>query len=187
MFDFFGTKKKQELERQQKIVEAENYINVIKEKKALSIIKPSIFLEKNEQAFLEEKTKLHETRAIRKYSGGMKGVGFRVARGVYVGAGSRSGTSESHQEWRLIDTGNLIITNQRLIFRGGKENRTISLKKILSVSVSLDAIEVAVESKSKSVVFPVKNGYIWGAILNIVKSVDDPLNLGDLKLDIQFK
>lgn len=187
MFDLFGTKKKKELERQEKIAEAENYINIIKEKKSLPIIKPSAFLNKNEQAFLEEETKLTEPRAIRKYSGGTRGVGFRVMKGVYIGAGGRSGTSENHQEWRLIDTGKLIITNQRLIFLGGKENRAIPLKKILSLNVSLDAIEVAVESRSKSMVFSVKNGYIWGAVLNIVRSVDDPLNLGDLKLDISFQ
>jgi hypothetical protein len=187
MFDLFGTKKKKELIRQQKATEAENYIAEVKSKKALPTIQTSIFLDKDEKAFLEEETKLNETRAIRKHSGGMGGIGFRVVKGVYVGGGRRSGTSESHQEWRMIDSGNLIITNQRMIFRGGKENRAVPLKKILSVSISIDAIEVAVESKSKSMVFPVQNGYIWGAVINILRQVDDPLNLGDLNLDIQFK
>lgn len=187
MFDLFGIKKKKELARQEKAIEAESYIAEVKDKKALPTIVSSVFLDKGEQAFLEEETELNETRAVRKHSGGMRGIGFRVAKGVHVGVGRRSGTSESHQEWRMIDAGSLIITNQRLIFRGGKENRVVPLKKILDVSISIDAIEVAVESKSKSMIFPVKNGYLWGAIINIIRQVDDPLNLGDIKLDIQFK
>lgn len=186
----FWAKRKEELKKQkhqQMILDAENYVNEVKDKKALPVIKSSIFLEKDENAFLEELTELKETRAIRKYSGGMRGVGFRVAKGVYIGAGGRSGTSESHQEWRTIDRGNLIITNKRLVFNGNKENRTVPLKKIISVDVTLDLIEVAVEARNKTMIFSVKNGYIWGAVMNIVKSVEDPLNLGDLKLDIQFK
>lgn len=58
---------------------------------------------------------------------------------------------------------------------------------MISVDVALDSIEIATESKSKSMVFSVQNGYIWGAVMNIIRRVDDPLNLDDLKLDIQFK
>lgn len=181
---FFANKKQKQ---QQLITDAENYISEVKNKKALPTIKSSIFLEKDESTFLEELTELKETRAVRKYSGGMRGVGLRVAKGVYVGAGGRSGTSESHQEWRTIDRGNLVITNKRLVFRGSKENRIIPLKKIISVDVALNSIEVAVEARNKTIIFPVKNGYIWGAVMNIVKSVDDPLNLGNINLDIQFK
>jgi len=186
----FWAKRREELNKQkhqQMIIDAENYVNEVKNKKALPTIKPLVFLEEGESAFLEEPTELNETRAIREYSGGMRGIGFRVAKGVYVGAGGRSGTSESHQEWRKIDRGNLVITNKRLVFNGSKENRTVPLKKIISVDVALKSIEVAVEARNKTMIFPVKNGYIWGAVMNIVKSVEDPLNLGDLKLDIQFK
>ncbi len=149
MFFFANKKQKQ----QQLITEAENYISEVKNKKALPTIKSSIFLEKDENAFLEELTELIETRAVRKYSGGMRDVGFRVAKGVYVGAGGRSGTSESHQEWRTIDRGNLVITNKRLVFKGGKENRVVPLKKIISVDVTLKSIEVAVEARSKTIFF----------------------------------
>jgi hypothetical protein len=186
MFDIFGVKKK-ELLRQQKITEAENYIEDIKKNKGLPIIIPSIFLDKNEHAFLEEDTSLQETRAIRKHSGGMSGVGFRVAKGVYVGGGKRSGTSESHQEWRTIDVGKLVITNKRMVFRGSKENRVIPLKKIISVETMLDGIEVALEARSKTIIFPVKNSYIWGTVINIIRRTDDPINLGDLNLNIQLK
>ena len=190
----FLSKRKKELKeqrrqqrRQQLITEAENYINEVKNKKAIPTIKTSIFLEKDENAFLEELTELTEPRAVRKYRGEMAGAGFRIAKGVYIGGGGRSGTSESHQEWRTIDYGNLVITNKKLVFRGSKENRTVPLKKIISSDVFSESIEVAVEGRSKTMIFPVKNSYIWGAVINIVKSVDDPLNLGDLKLDIQFK
>ncbi|MDD4062764.1 MAG: hypothetical protein PHV25_03305 [Candidatus Pacebacteria bacterium] len=186
----FWVKRNQEIKEQkriQRVVDAENYINKVKEGKSLPVIIPSISLEKNEEAFLEEETKLIETRAIRKHTGGMKGIGFRVAKGVYLGSGSRSGTSESHQEWRTIDSGSLIITNKRIVFNGSKENRNIPIKKIISISSTHDHIEVAVEARSKTIIFPVKNSYIWGAVINIVKRTDNPLNLDDMKLDIKFE
>ena len=58
MFDLFGTEKKKELVRQQKATEAESYIAEVKSKKALPTIQTSIFLDKDEKAFLEEETKL---------------------------------------------------------------------------------------------------------------------------------
>lgn len=186
---FYGRRKKELVEqrRQQKIAEAENYIEGVRDKKALPIIKSSIFIEKDENVFLEEQTKLNEPRSIRKYSGTMQGVGFRISKRISIGTGTRSGTSESHKEWRTIDSGNLIITNKRLIFNGNTENRTIALKKIISITVALDGIILSIEERNKPVMFSVNNGYIWGAVMNIIKSGNDPLNLGGVNLDIQFK
>lgn len=186
MFDFFGKKKKEAL-KQSKAVEANNYVVSIQENKGLPSINTSIFLDSGETAYLEEPTTLLETRAIRKYSSSGGGVGFRIAKGVYVGRGGRTGTSESHQEWRAIDKGKVIITNKRIIFDGEQENRSIKIADVLSASISVDAVELSLSNKSKSVIFSVNNGYIWGTIINIIKKVEDPSNIGDLKLDIQFQ
>ena len=121
----FWTKKKERLKeqkRQQLITEANQYIEEIKTKKTIPIIKPSIFLREGESAFLEENTNLLETKAVRTFSGGSRGASFRIAKGISVRTGSFSGTSQSNQEWAVLDTGNLIITNQRLIFNGPKKS-----------------------------------------------------------------
>jgi len=94
-------KRKKELYKQyqEKLVsDANNFVNDIQNKKALTTIKPSIFLEKDEFSFLEETTVFQETRAVRDYSAGTRSVGFRVAKGVRVGFGGIKGSSHSHQE-----------------------------------------------------------------------------------------
>ncbi len=187
MFGLFGGKKKKELEKNNKAEEAQSYINEVQKNKGLPTITPSIFLDKGEIAFLEEHTTLLETRAVTKYSSIGGGVGLRVAKGLYIGQGSRSGTSESTQEWKAIDTGKVIITNQNIIFDGEKENRILKIKDIMSISVSLDAIEISAKSKSKSMIFSVGNGYIWGAVINIIRQTDNPLNLEGIDLDIKFQ
>jgi hypothetical protein len=186
----FWTKRKKELEeqrRQQLITEANQYIEEIKSKKAIPIIKSSIFLKEGESVFLEESTDLQETRAVRTFSGGSRGVGFRVAKGISVRAGGFSGTSESNQKWKALDTGNLIITNQRLIFNGSKENRSFPIKKILSVETFIESIRISIDGRAKSLSFPVQNPYIWSTVINIVCSTKNPLKLDDIKLDIILK
>lgn len=79
---YFWNKRSQEVsaqKRQQKVKEANEYVEKIKDNKAVPTISTtSIFLKKGEKTFLEEGTTLSETRAVRKHSGGMAGVGFRV-------------------------------------------------------------------------------------------------------------
>ena len=154
--DFLSPKKKREEQKQKLIEETNAFLAKIKEQKGLTPITTSILLKREEDAYLQTDTILQETRAVRKYSGGGRGVGFRIAKGVYIGAGGRSGISESHEEWRNIDEGKLILTNKRLIFDGAKGNRVIPLEKIISVNPWLDAIEVSAENRKKSMLFPVE-------------------------------
>jgi len=107
--DFLSPKKKREELKQKLINEANAFVTKIKEQKGLTPITTSILLKKEEDAYFQTGTVLQETRAIRKYTGSGRGVGFRIAKGVYVGVGGRSGTSESHEEWRAIDEGSLLL------------------------------------------------------------------------------
>ena len=151
---------------------------------ATVFIDQSIFLSNGECMFLKEKeSRLKETRAVRKNSG--SGLGFRVMKGVYLGG--YSGKSESHQEWRILDSGELVLTNKKIIFRGNNENRTIPIDKIVAVKVYTDGIELTTESKSKSSIFAVKNPYIWNIALTILRSGKDPLSLGEIDIDVQVK
>lgn len=135
-----------------------------KQRGGLAVITVSIALKPGEQAFLEEQVTLKETRSFTKRSS--TGGALRVMKGVYVGGSS--GTSRSHNEWRDIDTGTLIITNQRIIFDGRMENRVMPIDRILSVNPLLDGIEVSIENKQKSSFFTVKNSLIWTTVFNTV-------------------
>jgi len=180
----FWIRRTEEQRRQQLITETNQYIEEIKSKKAIPIIKSSIFLKEGEFAFLEENTDLRETRAVRIFSGGSRGVGFKVAKGTSIRIGGFSGISESNQEWRTLDTGKLVITNQRLIFNGSKENRSFPIKKILSIETFTNSIKISIDGRAKSLNFPVKNPYIWSIVINIVCSTENPLKLDDVKINI---
>jgi len=131
--------------------EAEAFIEQVRTE-GLKPIETGLLLGPDEHGVLEEPSVLYETRAYRVYGG----AGTRVGR-VLVGGGA----SESHQRLREIDTGRLTLTTKRLVFDGGRENRTIKLSDLLSVERWSDAIEVSTQRRSKSAVFSVRNPAIW--------------------------
>jgi hypothetical protein len=166
-------KKAEELSRNKK--EIENYIENIKINKKLETISTNLFLEKNENAFLEDDVSISETRAVR-YSTG-SGAGVRVMKGVTVGG--YSGKSSSTQEWTVIDHGTLTVTNKKLVFRGIKENRQIPINKIIGLEIVSDGISVA--SNKKTMMFSVSQPVKWGVVLNIIRQVDNPLNFSEFE------
>ncbi len=182
--DLFKSSKQKNLElKSSNIEEAESYLKNVREIKALPTIHSSTFLSSGEQVFLEEESKLLETRSVRQTKG--VGGGVRLFKGVSIGKWASQ--SESHKEWRTIDTGKITLTNKRIIFDGPKENRVIQLSKIIGVDTLLDSIEISQEARQNSSIFILKNPYIWTVVLRIIKSVPDPLNLGDIDLNIKFE
>jgi hypothetical protein len=179
--DFLSPKKKIE-ERKNKLIEELNlFTEQIKARKSLIPITTVVLLRKGEKAYLEGNTTLLETRAIRYHTRG--GMGFRVMKGVYVGGAS--GTSESKDEWRVIDKGILTLTNERLIFDGDKEDRVIPLKKIISVKTSLDSIEISAETRKKSMLFTLNNPLIWATVIQVlIKSGGNLVQIDDVKINI---
>lgn len=161
------------------------FVEETKAKKSFTPIPTTLMLKDGEDAYLESLSTLKEPRSVRKYGSSGVGLGFRVAKGVYLGGGTRRGAAESHQEWRDADAGNLTLTNKRLIFDGQKEKRNIPLDKIVSVTSLLDSIDVTVEGKNKGVVFTVNNPYIWNFVLQALAKAEDPQELGDINLAIQ--
>jgi hypothetical protein len=138
---------------------AQNYFQQLAAKGSLTIIDVNIMLQRGEGGILQERSNLLETRAYRVYGGG----GTRI-RGIYVGGGA----SESHQRWRDIDSGTLVLTNKRLVFDGGSENRAVKLTDILSIECWADAIEVGTSRRQKSQVYTVANPYIWKRMIEML-------------------
>lgn len=150
--------------------DSDNYFAVMNESVGLPTMPTNVLLQRNELAFYCAPSSLYETRAVRYIHSGF--VGFRVARGVWVG-GSQS-RSVSHQEWTKIDSGTLTVTNQRLVFNGEREVRTIPLKRIVSVNSMRDSVDLAIEDRQKSVVFEAANPLILASIIRLsCKGYDD--------------
>jgi len=164
------------------IAEAHQFLESARRDRALQPVPARILLKPGETAFYSAPSILYETRAVRHYQSGS--VGFRVAKGIYVG-GSK-GRSISSQEWSQIDAGTLTITNKRLIFDGGGADRTVALNKVLSAESRMDGVEVSAESRQKSMVFAAENPLILATVIHICCQIPDPLNLSETQLQITF-
>ena len=146
-----------------KRLEADAFLNNLAETKTLPEISVSIVLKKGETGILQEQSNLFETRAQRLYGG----AGTRIEK-IYVGGGA----SESVQRLRQIDSGTLVLTNQRLVFDGGSQNRATNLGDILSASAWQDAIEISSSRRQKSQVYSVSNPIIWASMIqNLAKGI----------------
>jgi len=114
----------------------------------------------DEQALLDEPSKLIEARATRVYAGG----GTRV-KGIYIGGGE----SSSFQSLKELDSGTLTLTTKRLVFTGSMESRVINIKDIVSVEpFGADAIVVSTGRKVKRQVYVVRNPIIWSTFVRMV-------------------
>jgi hypothetical protein len=142
----------------------------------------NIILKPGETAFYSSPSAFYETRAVRQYQAGHSG--FRVAKGVYIGG--TSGRSLSTQQWAKLDIGTLTITNKRLVFDGGSQDRTIPLNKVVSVHTSPTQIIVSAEGRQKTMAFQVANSLIASSIVKLCGQVNDLLNLSGDKINITF-
>lgn len=171
------------LERESISVQANEFLEEVKNQNGLTPIQSNLITKKGENVFWEEETSLYEVRSVRQYESGS--AGFRVFKGFYVG-GSK-GKSMSNYELTHLDNGTLSITNQRIIFNGQTLDRTITLDKVFSLNRSVKQVEISVENRQKSMIFDVSNPFIFSTVFMICNQVSDPTDLSEIKLDIQFE
>jgi hypothetical protein len=79
------------------------------------------------------KTTLLEPRAVREWRSRCGGSSIRIAKGLSLRLGGSRGVSESHDEFRAIDTGTLLLTNERLNFIGSQRTNSIPLKTVVDI------------------------------------------------------
>jgi hypothetical protein len=180
---FYKQKQKmKQIEINQKGEAVRDYFNRVNQEKKLPTINTHILLKSGESAYLQDNVKLFETRKVTKSDRG--GGAIRVMKGVYIGG--TSGTSRSHDELREIDTGQLILTNKRLIFDGGLNTRDIKLDKIISVSEYIDGIEVAIEGKTKSQLYTgMSNPYLWKNLIYYIRQIPPSGELPTVVVEIK--
>jgi hypothetical protein len=176
-------KNKQRRERRALLFQqARDWAATVQQNHALPTVATNIMLKPRERAVYSSPSTLYETRAVRNYQAVHSG--FRVAKGVYIGGSS--GRSISTQQWTALDRGRLTITNQRLVFDGGKEDRTIPLSKVVSVHNSLTEVVVSAQGRQKPMALAVPNPPIASAIIRLCCQVSDPLNLAGDNITFNF-
>lgn len=109
-----------------------------------------IVLKKNEIPIYKiNKVFLSEPRAVRTSNGRYGGTSVRVMKGVTVHSGRSTSQSESHDVIKRIDNGDLLITNQRIIFLGNNRTTNIDMKKIIAITTNDNQIQVQRSNKQK--------------------------------------
>jgi hypothetical protein len=132
----------------------------------LEPIEVNLALRQSEFGYLEGPVALYENRAVRAYQSGPR-LYTRIMPGVSISTGS-SGHSKSHDEMTFVADGVLTLTNQRLVFIGVGESRTIPLDKVISIQSAPNGMIVSVESRTKNMWFDGLNPYIWPAVYQLV-------------------
>ena len=74
---------------------------------------------------------LQRTRGVAAYHGLVARI--KIAEGVHYRAAILSGGIQVHEEFRIVDSGDVLITNKRVIYRGTKRNNSVALVKALSI------------------------------------------------------
>ena len=114
----------------------------------LPAIQTDIVLQKSEKCFIQiNNVNWYELRAVRRrssYTG--YSTSIKVAKGFYLKSGSYSPRSYSTDEMQLIDSGNIYLTNKRIIFTGNRKNSNIRIDKILNINPVSDGLEIDKET-----------------------------------------
>lgn len=162
--------------------EAIEFNSKMKELNNIPEIQVQLSLKNGEKAYLQEQAQLYEQRSQSVYHRG--GVGFRVAKGVYVG-GSK-GYSTTHPEMRLIDNGMLYFTSKRIIFNGTNTLKEYPIHKIVSLDTKQDGVWLSLEGKEKKQLYAgMKNPLIWMMVLHAQKNLDAGLEIPSFEISIE--
>lgn len=71
---------------------------------------------------------------------------LNICKGLSYRVGTINPQRVTSEEWKLIDTGDLYLTNKRIVFMGSKGNKTIPHKKILDFNIYSDGINLQKDS-----------------------------------------
>ncbi len=130
----------------------------------------NIVLLKDEKTFWAEPSDFIEEKTLRhRYEGGSSGVSFRIMKGVSYRVGSSRGYIMAEKGWVVTSSGDLIITNKRIIFKGDRKSFDIKLNKILSTENYTNALVVSESGKQTAKTIKFKqpgNQDIIGATLS---------------------
>ncbi len=113
----------------------------------------NVILQKTEVAHWSEPASILEERVVRRrYEGGSQGLSFRVMKGVSYRVGSHRGHIVTDTAVVPVSSGELIVTNKRVIFRGDAKSFNIRLDKLLELNFYSDGVRLTDEKGKPRVV-----------------------------------
>jgi len=129
-----------------------------------------LVIQKGEKVHWVEPAILAEEKVVsRRYEGGSQGVSLRIMKGVSYRVGSHRGHLVSEVGVVAVSEGELVLTNNRLVFRGDKKSLSVKLGNILDIQLCASGLQFSELNKSKPKLVKFKekgNCDIIGAILS---------------------
>jgi hypothetical protein len=118
-----------------------------------------ISLQKSEICYFNCEASWYENRVVStRINYGGTTARIKIMKGVYYSMGSVGVRSVKSEELKLIDSGQLYLTNKRIIFVGSNKSSNIKLDKILSVNPYADAVEI-IKDTGKPPTLSMKNAH----------------------------
>lgn len=103
----------------------------------------NIILQRGETVHWVEPAKLLEERVVsRRYSGGSSGFSFRICKGVSYRVGASRGRVITDTAIVPISSGELALSNKRVIFAGDTKSFTVKLDKLLNIEFYDDGLQL---------------------------------------------
>jgi hypothetical protein len=134
------------------------------------VVAPNVILQKGEVPHWSENASLMEERVVaRRYVGGSSGLSFRIAKGVSYRVGASRGQLISDKEIQAVSIGELVVTSQRVVFRGNAKSFAYRLDQLLEVNLFSDGIRLTGSNgKPRTVKFSSgENVDIVGSVLSL--------------------
>jgi hypothetical protein len=111
-------------------------------------IESPLILKKGEQACLAVPATLARQKTRRQWVGGSQGFSFPIGHtGIRYRVGSFHGHPIEQQSLSNLDTGTLVVTNQRIAFIGNVKSTSTAFAKLLHVECYSDAVAVFQEGR----------------------------------------
>ncbi len=132
-----------------------------------------IILQKDETCHYKGSAKLFE---IRTKTTGVKYGGLstrlRITKSLYYRAGNIKTTRETKDVMTLIDSGDLYVTNKRILFNGDKSNKIIRYSQIIDLTPYTDGVGI-VRDTGKESTFQLSEGDGETLIATITRLIGD--------------
>ena len=119
---------------------------------SLPVYETDIFLQKDETCHYQGSVDLYEIRtktASYKYRG--PAVRMKITKSLYYRMGNLKTARETKDVMTLIDSGDLYITNKRILFNGSKANKVIKYSQIVDLTPYTDGVGVIKETGKPSI------------------------------------
>jgi hypothetical protein len=111
-------------------------------------VESPLILKRREQAFISVPATLARQQTRRQWVGGSQGFSFPIGHtGIRYRVGSFRGHPVEQQLLGKLDSGTLVITNQRLAFIGSTKSTSVVFAKLLHVECYSDALAVFQEGR----------------------------------------